>query len=147
MERTLRQVITKISKEEYSFMLEQANHVFLVGDLQQPCPHPFIRDQRFELIVCNYQKNDNGRYHWHEVVNEYEWVVEGEVGFFEVGIGHLHWFLSGDLLVIPAGICVQRRVRQPARTITIKVPSNNEKIHCAQCIRPCSYRMEPYRGK
>jgi hypothetical protein len=45
-------------------------------------------------------------------------------------------------------VCVQRLVRQAARTVAIKVPSSAEssaeKVHCAQCPRECGSRVAPY---
>lgn len=146
MEHKLGKKVQRIALSEYAEVLPAIKHVFLVGDLQKPTPHPFIREQRVELIVCSYQPNDNGQFHWHPRVTEYEWVVEGEIGYFEVATEQTHWFTAGDLIVIPNGVCVRRLVREVARTIALKIPSLDEKIHCAQCNRTCSWRVYPYQG-
>lgn len=136
----------RIDWVEYAKALPVLKHIYLVGDLKKPSPHPFIRDQRLEITVCSYDPGDDGRYHWHPEVTEYEVVVEGEVGYFEVASGRTHWFTTGDFIVIPPDTCVRRLVRQTARTVTVKVPSQAEKVHCAQCERACSWRVEPYQG-
>ena len=146
MERHPNGRVTRIGATEYASVLGDLKHVFLVGDLQKPSPHPFVRDDRLEVIVCSYQAGDDGLYHWHREVTEYELVTEGEVGYFEVGNGETHWFNMGDFIVIPAGVCVRRLVCQSAKTVAMKVPSSAEKVHCGQCRRVCAWRVEPYRG-
>jgi uncharacterized cupin superfamily protein len=146
MERRLDAGILKLERAEYEHAVSSDNHIFLVGNLQRPTSYPFVRDERVEMIVCCYRSGEDGRYHWHRDITEYEWVVEGEVGYFEVATGLTHWFQAGDFVAVPPKACVQRRVRAPARTIAVKVPSSAEKTHCAQCDRVCAYRVDPYLG-
>jgi hypothetical protein len=136
-------MIQRIARQEYE-PFQELRHLFLVGDLRLPNPHPFVRDERLELILCFYQAGDDGLPHWHEKVTEYEVVLEGEVGNLDVATGETHWFRPGDLRILPPGTCVKRILRGPARTVAIKVPSNAEKVHCAQCPRECGSRLEPY---
>lgn len=145
MERDLHDGVNRIGKHEYVNAFPELKHVFLVGNLQKPCPHPFIRDERLELIVCSYLPGDDGLLHWHRNITEYELVIEGEIGVFEVESGETHWFTAWDLIVIPAGKCVQRIVRRATKTVTVKVPSSADKVHCAQCSRACWRRVESYR--
>lgn len=145
MERDPHNSVGRIGKHEYVNAFAELQHVFLVGNLQRPCPHPFIRDERVEVIVCSYQPGDDGLLHWHRNITEYELVIEGEIGVFEVDSGQTHWFAAWDFIVIPAGTCVQRIVRQATKTVTVKVPSANDKVHCAGCRRECGRRVEPYR--
>jgi quercetin dioxygenase-like cupin family protein len=146
MERPLTGGVIRIGHAEYAEVLPELKHVFLVGDLQRPTPHPFIRDQRVELIVVSYEAGDEGRHHWHPDVTEYEIVLEGEIGYFEVATGETHWFGAGDLVAIPAGACVKRLVRRSARGVTLKVPSAARKVHCYCCARECAWRVEPFSG-
>jgi quercetin dioxygenase-like cupin family protein len=113
MERRLTGGVARIGHAEYADALPELKHVFLVGDLRRPTPHPFIRDKRVELVIVGYEAGDEGRYHWHPDVTEYELVVEGEIGYFEVATGETHWFPAGDLVAIPAG-----RLRAAAGTAT-----------------------------
>jgi quercetin dioxygenase-like cupin family protein len=147
MERPLTGGVVRIRHAEYAEALPELKHVFLVGDLQRPTPHPFIRDRRVELIVVSYEAGDEGRYHWHPDVTEYEIVTEGEIGYFEVATGETHWFDAGDLIAIPAGACVKRLVRRPARGVTLKVPSAAGKVHCQCCARECAWRVEPFSSR
>jgi quercetin dioxygenase-like cupin family protein len=146
MERRLGAGLVRIVRGEYADRLGVDKHVFLVGDLQQPTDYPFIRDERVELVLVCYAPGDDGRFHWHERVTEYELVVEGEIGYLEVATGVTHWFAAGDLVAIPAGACVRRLVRQPARGVTLKVPSLATKIHCDACPRACRFREAPFAG-
>jgi quercetin dioxygenase-like cupin family protein len=134
----------RIARGEYEPFAD-LQHLFLVGDLKRPNPHPFVRDPRLELILCYYQPGDDGLHHWHREVTEYELVLEGEVGHFEVATGETHWFEPGDVSILPPGVCVQRRIRSAARTVAIKVPSRAEKVHCADCSRECASRVAPFR--
>ena len=115
MERRLAGDVVRIGGAEYAGALPADRHVFLVGNLQQPTTYPFIRDERVEVVLVSYRAGDDGRYHWHPDVTEYELVVEGEIGYFEVASGVTHWFGAGDFVAIPAGACVKRMVRAPAR--------------------------------
>ena len=136
-------MIRRIAREEYERFTD-LRHLFLVGDLKRPNPHPFVRDERLELILCFYQAGDDGLPHWHKEITEYEVVLEGEVGDLDVATGEIHWFGPGDFRAVPPGTCVKRLVRQAARTVAIKAPSSAEKVHCAQCTRECGSRVEPY---
>lgn len=134
--------VRRIARGEYE-PFAGLRHLFLVGDLQQPNPHPFVRDSRLELILCYYQRGDDGLPHWHREITEYEVVLDGEVEDFDVATGETHWFGPGDVRILPPGVCVQRRVRTAARTVAIKVPSRAEKVRCADCPRECAYRLAP----
>ncbi len=137
--------VGRIGREEYAPFADQ-QHLFLVGDLRKPNPHPFVRDARLELIVCFYEPGDDGAYHWHRDVTEYEVITEGTLGYFEAASGEIRWFGPGDCCVIAPGTCVRRLVREPVRTVAIKVPSSSEKVHCAGCPRDCRWRVAPYSG-
>ena len=80
MERRLAGDVVRIGGAEYAGALPADRHVFLVGNLQQPTTYPFIRDERVEVVLVSYRAGDDGRYHWHPDVTEYELVVEGEIG-------------------------------------------------------------------
>jgi uncharacterized cupin superfamily protein len=146
VERALADRVVRIDGAEYAGALPALKHVFLVGDLKQPTPHPFIRDDRVEMIVVGYVAGDDGEPHWHADVTEYELVVEGEIGYVEIATGQTHWFMAGDLVAIPARACVRRRVRQTARGVTVKVPSQAGKIRCDGCARVCASRVAPCVG-
>lgn len=136
-----------IARVEYAEVAARLKHVFLVGDLARPSEHPFVREDRLELILCFYEAGDDGLPHWHRDVTEYEVVVEGSVGYLDVPTGETRWFAAGDLSVVPAGRCVKRLVPHPARTVAIKVPSRpGDKVHCRDCQRACPVRLEAYRG-
>jgi len=136
--------MSAIRAGEYAAHFAQARHLFLAGDLRLPNPHPFFRDPRVEIIACKYDAGDGGRYHWHALVTEYEFVLEGSVSYMEAATGALHRYEAGDLTLIPAGVCVRRIVDQPCRTLALKIPSSAEKIHCRECRRKCPSRQEPY---
>jgi quercetin dioxygenase-like cupin family protein len=143
-ERRTNGSVLQIGRAEYE-PFAGLKHLFLVGDLQRENPHPFVRDPRLELILCFYNPGDDGLPHWHREVTEYEVVLEGEVGYFDIGAGETHCFGPGDLSVLPPGTCVKRIVRTSARTVAIKVPSSAEKVHCAECARDCASRLSPCR--
>jgi quercetin dioxygenase-like cupin family protein len=118
-------------------------HLFLVGDLQRPVPHPFLRRKDVEIILCHYEPGDHGAPHWHEAVDEIEIVLEGRMEYREMDSGRVLCFGPGDLLNVRHGTCVERVVRTVARTLTVKLPSKSDKIHCRECPRPCAFRREP----
>ncbi len=133
--------IIRIAAGEYA-PFQELQHLFLVGDLKRPNPHPFVRDKRIELILCFYQAGDGGEFHWHGEVTEYEVVLEGRIAYIEAANGATLWFGPGDCSVIPPGLCVKRVVQERSRTVAIKVPSSAEKVHCRSCRRQCISRIE-----
>lgn len=143
--QALAQSLAKIAAPEYVSSFESLEHVFLVGNLQRPCPHPFFRDQRLEVILCRYQAGARGQFHWHPDVTEFEYVLEGAVTYREAATGNTTVFHAGDLATVPAGVCVERTVEQLCRTLAIKVPSNDVKVHCRDCDRECAQRVEPFQ--
>jgi quercetin dioxygenase-like cupin family protein len=146
-DRFLDHRVVQIERAEYSEALSGLQHVFLVGNLQRPTPHPFLKDERVEVVLCYYHSGDDGLYHWHREVTEYEFMIEGEIGYFEVSTGQVRWFHSGDFVMIPAGVCVKRLVRRSAYALAVKIPSADEKVQCSECCRQCKWRMIPQKEK
>jgi mannose-6-phosphate isomerase-like protein (cupin superfamily) len=143
MERQVAQRLTWIRKAEYGDSPTPTKHRFLVGDLRQPTTSPFIPDRRVELLLCNYEPGDDGRFHWHKHVIEYEWVAAGRVGYLDAADGTTKWFEAGDFVVVPAQTCVRRLVPVATTTFAVKVPSLSDKVHCSGCRRECPSRVEP----
>jgi mannose-6-phosphate isomerase-like protein (cupin superfamily) len=137
--------LDKIAAAEYAPSFGSLEHIFLVGNLLRFCPHPFFRDKRLEVIVCQYEAGAHGRFHWHPEVTEYEYVLEGSVAYREAATGKITVFQAGDLATVPAEVCVERIMEQPCRTLAIKVPSNDVKVHCRDCARECAHRVEPFK--
>jgi mannose-6-phosphate isomerase-like protein (cupin superfamily) len=132
---------------EYGSAFEEHPHVFLLGDLRRPAPHPFFRDERVELVLCEYEAGADGELHWHGEVTEYEIVLSGRVGYFRVETGETTWLEAGDVSVVAAGECVKRLVPVPARTLAVKVPSRpQDKVLCTACARSCAYRIAAHAG-
>jgi mannose-6-phosphate isomerase-like protein (cupin superfamily) len=137
--------LNKIAAAEYGSSFGSLQHIFLVGNLQRSCPHPFFRDQRLEVIACQYEAGDHGQFHWHPEVTEYEYVLEGSLAYREAATGEITVFRAGDLATVPAEVCVERIIEQPCRTLAIKVPSHDVKVHCRDCARECMQRVEPFK--
>jgi hypothetical protein len=133
----------RIRAEEY-VPYADLKHMFLVGNLQRPTPHPFVRDERIEFIVCLYESGDDGELHWHPGITEYEVVIEGRIGYYEAATGETHWCNPGDFSTVPAEVCVKRIVPVRSRTVAAKVPSGPACVVCAQCQRDCSSRIAPF---
>jgi mannose-6-phosphate isomerase-like protein (cupin superfamily) len=134
-----------IRADGYKPCAEELKHVYLVGSLHRPVPHPFFSDERAEVVLCFYQRGDDGEFHWHPDVTEYEYMLEGRMGYFSVADGREEWFEPGDMIYVPAGACVRRLVPTRVRTLTVKLPSKDDKITCRRCDRVCAYRVEERR--
>jgi len=135
-----------IGREAYESAWSELKHIFLVGDLKRDPPHPFVFDERVEVLLTSYGPGDDGDYHWHPSVTEYENVIEGQIGTSEAATGEIDWHGVGDLIVVPAGVCVRRLVRRPVRTLTVKVPSDDGAVRCETCSRTCEARTAPFGG-
>src|SRR5262245_9255425 len=105
MERIPTNGLTAIYSGEYETHFDSAQRLFLAGDLKLPNPHPFFRDRRIEIIACRYKAGDDGFFHWHTNVTEYEYVVEGSMAYEEAATGDVRCFSAGDLRLVPAGVC------------------------------------------
>lgn len=120
-------------------------HAHLVGDLRRPAPHPFFRDEQVELIATCYQAGDDGIFHWHRHVTEYEMLLEGRIGYLDATSGAITWMAPGDLHRVVQGRCVRRLVPMSSRTLAVKAPSvGDDKVHCPDCDRPCPRRTLPF---
>ena len=96
-------------------------------------------------LDAQYQAGHHGQFHWHPEVTEFEYLLEGSLAYREADTGNITVFQAGDLATVPAGVCVERIIQQPCRTLAIKVPSNDVKIHCRDCARMCTQRVEPFK--
>lgn len=137
--------LTAIRRGEYDSYRSELEHLFLAGDLRLPTPHPFLRRDDIEVILCTYETGDIGEPHWHENVDELEIVLEGGLEYREAPSGRTHTFSKGDFIHIPKGTCVKRRVLSSSRTVALKIPSDAESVVCGECARECAYREAPYR--
>lgn len=131
----------RISSESYVEFAPELKHIFLAGNLKKSTPHPFVRDDRVEVIACFYDAGDDGRFHWHPEVTEYEFVLSGKIGYLDVRNGETLWYEQGDFSIVPAEACVKRIVPVASRTLAIKVPSDSRKVHCDGCDRLCDFRV------
>ncbi len=143
MELALGDGVQFIERDSYESARDGIRHLFLVGDLKRDPPHPFLRDGRVEVILCTYGPGDDGEFHWHPKVTEYEYVIRGEIGTLDVLAGVTRWSGQGDLIIVPQGACVRRLVRMPVQTLAVKVPSDSGKIECGRCQRQCTFRVAP----
>lgn len=135
----------RIAAADYERHLAALKHLFLVGDLRKPVSHPFIHDERVEIVLCAYEAGDDGAFHWHKDVTEYELILEGRICYLDAATGQRNSYGPGDLSIVPATWCVKREVPEPARTLAVKVPARPfDKVHCADCPRPdCLSRQSP----
>ena len=133
--------IRAASWEPYARKLK---HVFLAGNLQRPVPHPFLRRTDLELVIATYAAGDDSLPHWHREIEEIDFVISGHLGYQDILRGTTEWFGPGDLINIDAGVCVRRLVPEATRTLTIKLPSADDKVHCRDCPRPCDSRLEAF---
>jgi len=132
----------RINKLEYEKYASSLQHIFLTGNLQQESLHPFFYDDRVELIYCHYQPGDDGSFHWHEAITEYQIVISGAFGVQLADTEEKEWFLPGDVSRIRSGMCVKRIIETETITIAIKVPSiPGDKVQCESCNRNCRSRQ------
>jgi len=144
MERSAQAGINSIRAEEYVPCAGQLQHVFLTGNLSRPCPHPFFRDPRLEILVREYNMGDHGYFHWHAGIMEYDFVLDGSIRYHEAATSVRHTFRAGDLLTVPPETCVRRLVEEPCRTLAIKLPSSEGRVQCHQCCRECRHRVREF---
>jgi hypothetical protein len=145
MERAPTGGIDRIAAQEYEPCFESLRHIFLAGNLKLPCPHPFFRESRVELILCEYGAGEDGHFHWHPEATEYEVVLAGSIDYREAATAKVSRFEAGDVVRVPAHTCVKRLVTGACRTLAIKVPSDDGKVHCRDCRRECAERVEPFQ--
>ena len=141
------ETVSRIARDDYFLHSRELQHVFLTGDLRKSTPHPFFRDERVEFIYCDYQAGDDGEFHWHHDITEYQIVVSGAFGHLDAASGETVWCGAGDVSTTPAGICTKRIIRDDTVTIALKIPSiPGDKVFCADCARVCDYRQQEFQG-
>ena len=96
MERNAQRNVNSTRAAEYGPFASELQHIFLAGDLSRPWPHPFFRDARPEILVCDYEPGDHGCFHWHAEITEYEFVLEGSIAYLEAATGERPTFRVGD---------------------------------------------------
>jgi len=136
--------ISSISAASWNHSIEILKHTFLVRNLKKSVPHPFLRRNDLELIICSYVAGDHGEPHWHLEVDEFEFVIDGAVIYEESQTGEIHHFIKNDLIHIPMGVCVKRIVTSTCKTLTVKIPSKLDKVICSACSRICTKRISPF---
>lgn len=140
--------VGRIAAGDYLPHAAALRHVFLTGDLSAASPHPFFRDGRVELVYCQYRPGDNGAFHWHRNITEYQIVLTGAFGVREAATGNVTWFRAGDVSTTPPGVCVERLIDEATTTVALKVPSlPGDKIHCAECRRACDFRQAAFEER
>ena len=144
MERNAQSGVNSIRAAEHGPFAGELQHIFLAGDLSRPCPHPFFRDARLEILVCDYEPGDHGCFHWRAGITEYEFVLEGSIAYLEAATGERPTFRVGDLLMVPRETCVRRLVEEPCRTLAIELPSGGGRIQCQRCPRECQHRVRDF---
>lgn len=130
-----------VTSAEITAYTEAFKHLYLVGNLQKPVPHPYVVDQRLEFVLCNYESGDQGIRHWHRELTEYTFVIQGRLSYMDIVSEQVYDLESGDFFVIPAGQCMSLTIDRPTTALTIKVPSILDKVYCTQCSRVCKARL------
>ena len=133
---------TQIQASDYLPFLDALKHVYVVGDLQQPVPHPFIRDDRLELVIVAYPAGTVHQRHWHAELTEYMVVIAGELRAVMIPSGEELIIQAGDMLHVPPETCLQLTTIDDANLMVVKVPSVNDKITCNRCQRDCEWRLD-----
>ncbi|MBU1858266.1 MAG: cupin domain-containing protein [Verrucomicrobia bacterium] len=134
--------VQTILRGNYLPYAAEKKHIYLIGNLQRPVPYAYFPDRRVEMVLCFYKRGDDGELHWHPNVTEFEYIIEGCMRYYSVCEGAEKLLQAGDIICIPAGVCVRRRVSVCVRTLTVKVPSEDTKIICRCCSRICADRVE-----
>lgn len=134
-----------IRGDDYGGLANELPHIYLVGNLQRAVPHPFFRDDRLEIVRATYPTQMIHQRHWHQTLTEYTFLLSGRVEILLIPQGHIYTAKAGDLVKISPTQCIQLTTLTPLETLTVKVPSQHDKILCAACSRPCSYRLTPYQ--
>ena len=117
----------KIENEAMTRALSETTRQYFVGNLARPQIIEFIRDDRLEIGISNYQRHMYELAHKHEIATEYQYMISGWTEYMDTDTGEVFEFKTGDFYAILPGTSYAQKVKAGTSILFIKTPSINDK--------------------
>jgi len=120
--------ITILSNLDISACLAKTTRQYLVGNLKRPQPLRAIPDDHIEIGISESKGEDSvDLKHFHPIVTEYQYVLEGTLDLKELDAGIVHHLVKGDFFIIYPNTKYQGVLHPHSKVLFIKYPGMNDK--------------------
>lgn len=119
--------IITIKNDEIEKVLKKVSRQYLTGNLKRPQELEFVRDERLEIGITDYETYTTEVVHYHTEAVEYQYMLSGWTKYFNPDTGKEHEFKKGDFYCIEKNTTYAQKSKKGTRILFIKVPSVNDK--------------------
>lgn len=120
--------ITFVNNQEVKNALEGLTRQYFAGDLKIEQNLFFVRDERLEIGITNYERYSEEPAHYHTEATEYQYMVSGWTKYLDLDTGIEYEFKSGDFYTIFPNTKYAQKAKKGTIIIFIKVPSIKDKV-------------------
>lgn len=119
--------ILLVNNSEIKVALEGLTRQYFAGNLQKEQRLSFVRDERLEIGITNYEEYTEEAPHYHTEATEYQYMVSGWTKYYDLDTGEEYEFKAGDFYTIFPETKYAQKSKKGSTIIFIKVPSINDK--------------------
>lgn len=119
--------ISLVNNSEIKVALEGLTRQYFAGNLQKEQRLSFVRDERLEIGITNYEEYTEEAPHYHTEATEYQYMVSGWTKYYDLDTGEEYEFKAGDFYTIFPETKYAQKSKKGTTIIFIKVPSINDK--------------------
>lgn len=119
--------LTLIKAKDIERGLRKSTREYLVGNLSQPQILEHVSDPNVEIGISDYQKDTLDKPHFHPVIAEYQYILEGEIILFDLDNLLYYHLAKGDFYAIPKGVKHVQLSKKDSRILFVKNKSINDK--------------------
>ena len=119
--------ISFVNNSEIKVALEGLTRQYFAGNLQKEQRLSFVRDERLEIGITNYEEYTEEAPHYHTEATEYQYMVSGWTKYYDLDTGEEYEFKAGDFYTIFPETKYAQKSKKGTTIIFIKVPSINDK--------------------
>ena len=119
--------ISLVNNSEIKVALEGLSRQYFAGNLQKEQRLSFVRDERLEIGITNYEEYTEEAPHYHTEATEYQYMVSGWTKYYDLDTGEEYEFKAGDFYTIFPETKYAQKSKKGTTIIFIKVPSINDK--------------------
>ena len=119
--------ISFVNNSEIKVALEGLTRQYFAGNLQKEQRLSFVRDERLEIGITNYEEYTEEVPHYHTEATEYQYMVSGWTKYYDLDTDEEYEFKAGDFYTIFPETKYAQKSKKGTTIIFIKVPSINDK--------------------
>lgn len=119
--------IIKINNQDIEKVLKGVSRQYLAGNLKRPQELEFVKDERLEIGITDYDGYTTEIVHYHTEAVEYQYMLSGWTKYMDVDTGDEYEFKKGDFYCIEKNTTYAQKSKKGTRILFIKVPSINDK--------------------